>query len=51
MIDYAQATLLHDSTGYAPIELEMGYLPWTSFDWNQPKGLRTVREQLSQEEA
>jgi len=33
MMDYAQATLPHDSTGYAPIQLEMGYLPRTSFDW------------------
>ncbi len=56
MVDYAQATLPHDSTGYAPIQLELGYLPRTSFDWDQQGiygDLRkvTVREKLSREEA
>jgi hypothetical protein len=52
MIDYAQATLPHDSTGFAPIQVEMGYLPRTSFDWNQPaNGPLTAREKLSREEA
>ena len=50
-MDYANATLPHSSTGFAPIELEMGYLPRTSFDWDRPTGLQTVREELSQEEA
>ena len=51
MMDYAQATLLYDSTGYAPIQLEMGYLPCTSFDWAQPEPYRSVWEKLSTEEA
>ena len=51
MMDYAQATLPHDSTGFAPIQLEMGYLPRTSFDWDQDKDPKTVREKLSREEA
>jgi hypothetical protein len=51
LMDYAQATLPHDSTGYAPIQLEMGYLPRTSFDWDQTDGLRTARETLSRDEA
>jgi transposase InsO family protein len=51
IIDYAQATLPYDSTGYAPIQLEMGYLPCTSFDWTQPEAYRSVREKLSTEEA
>jgi hypothetical protein len=56
LVDYAQATLPHDSTGYAPIQLELGYLPRTSFDWDQQGiygDLRkvTVREKLSIEEA
>jgi hypothetical protein len=50
-MDYAQATLPHDSTGYAPIQLEMGYLPCTSFDWTQPEPYSSVREKLSTEEA
>jgi transposase InsO family protein len=51
IMDYAQATLPHDSTGYAPIQLEMGYLPRTSFDWTQPEPYSSVREKLSTEEA
>jgi len=56
LVDYAQATLPHDSTGYAPIQLELGYLPRTSFDWDQQGiygDLRkvTVQEKLSREEA
>ena len=51
MMDYAQATLPHSSTGFAPIQLEMGYLPRTSFDWNRPEEPQTVRERLSCEEA
>ena len=52
MMDYAQATLPHESTGFAPIQLEMGYLPRTSFDWDRPTDRElTVREKQSQEEA
>src|SRR5271156_2516297 len=51
MMDYAGATLPHSSTGFSSIELEMGYLPRTSFDWDRPTGPQTVREELSQEEA
>jgi transposase InsO family protein len=51
IMDYTQATLPHDSTGYAPIQLEMGYLPRTSFDWTQPDPYSSVREKLSTEEA
>ena len=51
MMDYAGATLPHSSTGFAPIELEMGYLPRTSFDWDRLTDPQTVREKLSQEEA
>ena len=50
-MDYTQATLPYDSTGYAPIQLEMGYLPCTSFDWTQPDPYSSVREKLSTEEA
>ena len=51
MMDYANATLPHSSTGFAPIELEMGYLPRTSFDWNRPMEPQTIWEKLSREEA
>lgn len=51
LMDYAQATLSQDSTGYAPIQLEMGYLPRTSFDWVRKDEPRTARESLSRDEA
>ena len=52
MMDYAQATLPHESTGFAPIQLEMGYLPRTSFDWVRPTNEDlTVREKRSREGA
>src|SRR6202022_4900002 len=51
MMDYAYATLPHDSTGFAPIELEMGYLPGTSFDWDRPTDPQSVWEKLSWQEA
>src|SRR5208282_3751563 len=47
IMDYAGATLPHSSTGFAPIQLEMGYLPRTSFDWDQPKDPQTVWTRLS----
>ena len=52
VMDYAQATLPHDSTGYAPIQLEMGYMPRTSFDWEPvTDGLQSARNTLSRDEA
>ena len=50
-MDYAQATLPYSSTRFAPIQLEIGYLPRTSFDWSKPEEPQTVRERLSCEEA
>jgi hypothetical protein len=47
-MDYAYATLPHDSTGFALIE---GYLPRASFDWNRATDLQTVREKLSLKKA
>ncbi len=50
-MDYAQATLPQESTGFVPIQVEMGYLPHTSFDWDQPTSPLMARERLSREEA
>jgi hypothetical protein len=51
-MDYAQATLPHDLTGFAPIQVEMGYLPRTSFDWDRPTNEPlTARQKLSRDEA
>jgi hypothetical protein len=43
--------LPNDSIGYALIQLEIGYLPRTSFNWDQPASLQTICKALSQEEA
>jgi transposase InsO family protein len=51
MIDYAQATLPHESTGLSPFQIEFGYEPRTSFDWNRPKEPATPRERLNRDEA
>jgi hypothetical protein len=51
MMDYTTATLPNDSIGLALTQVEMGYLPRTSFDWDRPTEPMTVREKLSQEEA
>jgi hypothetical protein len=51
MIDYAQATLPHESTGLAPFQIEFGYEPRTSFDWKQPTEPANTRECLNRDEA
>jgi hypothetical protein len=35
-MDYATATLLNNSIGFALIQVEMGYLPRMSFNWDRP---------------
>jgi hypothetical protein len=51
MIDYAQATLPHESTGLSPFQIEFGYEPCTSFDWKQPTEPANPRERLNRDEA
>ena len=34
-MDFAQATLPHESTGIPPFELEFGYKPRMQFDWRE----------------
>ena len=55
MMDYAQATLPQDSTTLPLIQIELGYVPRTSFDWERPvtdlNEPLSVRKRLSQEEA
>jgi hypothetical protein len=52
-MDYAQATLPQDSTTLPPIQIELGYVPRTSFDWSRPDTDEpvSVRKQLSRDEA
>ena len=53
IIDYAQATLPHESIGLSPFQVEFGYEPRTSFDWDRPTTDKplTAREKLSIDEA
>ena len=52
-MDYAQATLLQDSTTLPLIQVELGYVLRTSFNWSRPvtDELVSVRKQLSRDEA
>src|ERR1035437_2444543 len=50
MMDHAQLVLPHSTLGMSPFELQKGYPPRTSFDWQVPKPANT-QEKLSQEEA
>ena len=43
--------LLYNSTRFALTQIEIGYLPCTSFDQDRPTGLQTVCEKLSYKEA
>ena len=51
IMDFAQACLPHTATGFSPIELEMGYKPRTSFDWDRPIDQIKVTDKLSYEQA
>ena len=51
-MDFAQATLIHESTGISLFELEFGYPPRMHFDWKErTHEAATIRERLTQEEA
>lgn len=51
MMDFAQATLSHETTGQSPFMTELGYQPRTSFDWKDPQQSYLAKERLSREEA
>lgn len=51
MMDYAQATLPHESTGLALFQIEFCYEPRTSFYWKQPTEPAHPRERLNRDEA
>ena len=51
-MDFAQATMTHESTGLSPFELEFGYKPRRHFDWRErTTASPTPREQLTREQA
>jgi transposase InsO family protein len=47
LMDYAQLTLPHESIGMSPFELNYGYAPSTSYDWDRPQSPVTVREEVN----
>jgi transposase InsO family protein len=51
MMDHAQLTLPHDSTGISPFELNYGYEPRTSFDWKPKKDPSSANEKVNRQDA
>ena len=50
IVDFAQASLYHESTGQSPIMTEMGYEPRTSFDWKPIAPVLGAKEKLNRDE-
>jgi hypothetical protein len=51
-IDFVIATQSHDTTGLAPAEVDLGYLPRMIFDWEaRSRSPKDLRAKLSQKEA
>ncbi len=51
-MDFAQGCLQHESTGMTPFEIEQGYVPRMSIDWDhRTKQPATPKERLNREEA
>ena len=51
-MDWAQATLPHESTGLAPYQIEMGIKPRLHWNWRErTTDAPTAREQMTREEA
>ncbi len=52
MIDYAAAIINHEFTGLSPFEVELGYEPRMSFDWEpRVQGPISTTERLNREDA
>jgi transposase InsO family protein len=51
LMDYAQLTLPHESLGMSPFELNYGYAPSTSYDWDRPVEPVTARETINRSDA
>ena len=51
-IDFAQATLKHESTGFSPYELELGFPPRLHFNWEErTRTAPSPTEQMTREQA
>jgi transposase InsO family protein len=46
IIDYAAASLPHDSTGLSPFQVELGYQPRMDIDWERPPDKIKVSEHI-----
>jgi hypothetical protein len=46
-MDYAQLILPYKSLNMSPFELNYGYAPSTSYDWDRLQGLVTVYEEVN----
>ena len=51
MIDHAQFTLPHDSTGISPFKLNYGYEPRISFDWKLKKNPFSANKKVNRQDA
>ncbi|KAF2195937.1 hypothetical protein GQ43DRAFT_384389, partial [Delitschia confertaspora ATCC 74209] len=50
-MDFAHAAVPHESTGYSPFELELGFKPRMHFDWEERTlSSATIKEQFTREE-
>jgi transposase InsO family protein len=51
-MDFAQATLKHESTGFSPYELELGFPPRLHFNWEErTRKAPSPTEQMTREQA
>jgi hypothetical protein len=51
-MDFAQATLKHESTGFSPYELELGFPPRLHFNWEErTREAPSPTEQMTREQA
>ena len=46
-MDYAQLTLPYKSLGMSPFELNYGYTPSTSYNWDRPQGPIMTHEKVN----
>jgi hypothetical protein len=46
-MDYAQLILPYESLSISPFELNYGYVPSTSYNWDRLQGLVTVCEEVN----
>lgn len=51
VVDFAQASLVHDTTGQSAFQTELAYEPRTSFDWSALPSKMKASERLNREEA